>query len=175
MTIEQQAKNLLRHHSKDYDEPSCNIHCSGALAAIEAALSKQPVSEAVPVDWSLSEFIHDDYSTPIGTDVPRVVWGAECPDETEGWSPLFGYPPAAITDGRVVDNEDTALLNWLEANEASLVMHAETWNVDDPECEYSIWWNVVKGGKSISGHPLGDVRETIKAAIAAAPGSAEGE
>lgn len=30
---------------------------------------------------------------------------------------------------------DKARIDWLEANEASLVMHAETWNVEDPECE----------------------------------------
>ena len=42
MTIDQKAKDLLNQHSRDYADANTNIHFSGALAAIEAALSTRP-------------------------------------------------------------------------------------------------------------------------------------
>lgn len=61
---------------------------------------------------------------------------------------------------------DTERLNWLEESESHLVSHRESFGVDDPESEYSIWWNVTdhKGKKSISGHPIGDARIAIDTA-----------
>lgn len=56
---------------------------------------------------------------------------------------------------------DKSRIDWLQAADADLVAHHETFGVDDPECEYTIWWNVVKDGKSISGHPLGCPRAAI--------------
>ena len=62
----------------------------------------------------------------------------------------------------LVEAADTSRLNWLEENEASLTTHRE--KLADG---YTIWWNVVKHGRSISGHPLGNARAAIDAAIAA--------
>ncbi len=58
---------------------------------------------------------------------------------------------------------DTDRLDWLERHEAKLITHREK-NSDDG---YWIFWNVVKRGKSISGHPLGSPRAAIDAAIEA--------
>lgn len=67
--------------------------------------------------------------------------------------------------------EDSARLDWLDANEADLVTHRESENAAG---EYSIWWNVAKRGESISGHPLGYAREAIDAAMKAHPAQAGG-
>jgi hypothetical protein len=60
--------------------------------------------------------------------------------------------------------EDAGRLDWLEANEMSLVTHRE----GDGEDGYTIWWSVVRvkkcRGDSVSGHPLGDLRFAIDAA-----------
>lgn len=55
---------------------------------------------------------------------------------------------------------DTNRLDWLERHEANLVSHREKMSEG-----YSIWWNVVKLNKSLSGHPLGSPRAAIDFAI----------
>lgn len=64
-------------------------------------------------------------------------------------------------------HKDTRRLNWLEENDAHLISYHETWCVDDPECEYAIFWRVVKDNVSLSGHPLGSARAAIDAAMKA--------
>lgn len=56
--------------------------------------------------------------------------------------------------------DDTKRLDFIDENEISLVSHRE--QVGDGE--YSIWWTACKDEKSISGHPLGYVRDAIDAA-----------
>jgi hypothetical protein len=57
-------------------------------------------------------------------------------------------------------NTDEERLNWLEDHEANLVTHRE-------KCfeGYSIWWNVVKRRRSLSGHPQGSPRAAIDEAM----------
>lgn len=57
---------------------------------------------------------------------------------------------------------DTERLKWLQENEANLITHREPFGDDG----YSIWWNVAKGSRSISGHPLGSPCAAIDEAIA---------
>jgi hypothetical protein len=73
---------------------------------------------------------------------------------------LYTHPQAAPAQG-----DDSRRLDWLDANEAEI----RYWREDAGDDEYLIWCTVVKGGKSISGHPLATAREAIDAAIAAAP------
>jgi hypothetical protein len=80
---------------------------------------------------------------------------------------------AALTDAWGPDQDAIALirslakdagrLDWLHDNEAALESHRERFGADGG---WTIWWNVVKCGKSISGHPLGDPRAAIDAAMA---------
>jgi hypothetical protein len=81
--------------------------------------------------------------------------------------PAFGWrviDPFALAAARGQEGEDAARLDWLEANELSLVTHRE----GDGEDGYTIWWSVVRvkrcAGRS-SGHPLGDLRAAIDAAM----------
>lgn len=60
--------------------------------------------------------------------------------------------------------KDAERLDWLDSHEYDVVCHVETWCCE--EGEYSIWWNVTDGEKSISGHPMGSARDAIDAAIA---------
>ena len=59
-------------------------------------------------------------------------------------------------------SEADELLDWLEANEAHPVSHRERFGGDGG---WTIWWNVVERGKSISGHPVGNAREAIREAM----------
>ncbi len=63
---------------------------------------------------------------------------------------------------RIENRKDVERLDWLEQHEARLVSHRERSND-----EYTIWWCVTdrSGKKSISGHPLGNPRAAIDAAI----------
>jgi hypothetical protein len=76
---------------------------------------------------------------------------------------LHAYALSALAAARGQEGEDAARLDWLEANELSLVTHRE----GDGEDGYTIWWSVVRvkrcAGRS-SGHPLGDLRAAIDAA-----------
>ena len=56
---------------------------------------------------------------------------------------------------------DTERLEWLAANEANLITHRE----NNSEGGWWVWWNVVKRGRSISGHPLGSPQAAIDAAV----------
>jgi len=78
--IKQQAKDLLRTHSTDYADSNTNIHYSGALLAIEAAISARPAVEGVTQRalrqqkaaregvclWSQQDDGYDTYSTGCG-------------------------------------------------------------------------------------------------------------
>jgi len=55
---------------------------------------------------------------------------------------------------------DADRFEWLETREAHLITHRE--RTSDG---YTIWWNVVKRRKSISGHPLGSPQAAIDAAM----------
>lgn len=62
-------------------------------------------------------------------------------------------------DGEGMKTTDKQRLDWLEKKEADLVCHRE-------KCSdgYTIWWNVLKRCRSISGHPFGSPRAAIDAA-----------
>jgi len=70
--------------------------------------------------------------------------------------------PTPSSTPTVHEVEDAKRLDWLSSHEANLVSHREMLGEG-----YGIWWNVVKRNKSLSGHPLGSVRDAIDAAIAA--------
>jgi hypothetical protein len=55
-------------------------------------------------------------------------------------------------------------LKWLAEHEADLITHRQK----SADGGWWIWWNVVKRGRSISGHPLGSPEAAIDAAILAA-------
>lgn len=56
---------------------------------------------------------------------------------------------------------DSEMLDWLEAQHFSL--HASREPAGDDEI--TLWWQVVDRKKSISGHPLGNARDAIRAAM----------
>ena len=55
---------------------------------------------------------------------------------------------------------DKRRLDWLDANRANLVSITEKWSEENV-----LWWQVQKGKKSLSGHPVADIREAIDAAM----------
>lgn len=57
---------------------------------------------------------------------------------------------------------DTARLDWLIENDASLTATEERVGC----LETVLWWKVTKDRSSLSGHPLGDARAAIDAAMA---------
>ena len=59
--------------------------------------------------------------------------------------------------------EDAELLDWLEEKHYALHPIKEAAGDD----QYTLWWQVTDKRKSISGHPLGNIRAAIRAAIAA--------
>lgn len=59
--------------------------------------------------------------------------------------------------------EDAELLEWLEEKHYALHPIKE----DQGDDTYTLWWQVTDKDKSISGHPLGDIRAAIRAARAA--------
>ena len=58
---------------------------------------------------------------------------------------------------------DTELLEWLEEKHYALHPIKE----DQGDDTYTLWWQVTDKRKSISGHPLGNIRAAIRAARAA--------
>jgi len=59
--------------------------------------------------------------------------------------------------------EDAELLDWLEEKHYALHPIKE----DQGDDTYTLWWQVTDKDKSISGHPLGNIRAAIRAARAA--------
>jgi len=59
--------------------------------------------------------------------------------------------------------EDAELLDWLEEKHYALHPIKEAAGDD----QYTLWWQVTDKRKSISGHPLGNIRAAIRAARAA--------
>ena len=59
--------------------------------------------------------------------------------------------------------EDAELLEWLEEKHYALHPIKE----DQGDDTYTLWWQVTDKDKSISGHPLGNIRAAIRAARAA--------
>ena len=59
--------------------------------------------------------------------------------------------------------EDAELLDWLEEKHYALHPIKEAAGDD----QYTLWWQVSDKRKSISGHPLGNIRAAIRAARAA--------
>ena len=59
--------------------------------------------------------------------------------------------------------EDAELLEWLEEKHYALHPIKE----DQGDDTYTLWWQVTDKRKSISGHPLGNIRAAIRAARAA--------
>jgi hypothetical protein len=68
---------------------------------------------------------------------------------------------AQLRQQRDEARKDTERLDFLETKEAALISHREKFG----DGQFSIWWNVVKRGKSLSGHPLGHARDAIDAAL----------
>jgi hypothetical protein len=62
-------------------------------------------------------------------------------------------------------------LKWLADHEAGLITHRQK----KADGGWWIWWNVVKRGRSISGHPLGSPQAAIDTAILAARSTGKGD
>lgn len=222
MDIKQQAKELLSQHSKDYDEPSCNIHCSGALAAIEAALRFRDFTELQAFDSQLSAA----YSAGRNGERFDMLAAKECirqiaaltsqrqSDATDVWAiadeviadaypDIYGkgigwwgharianhgilrgaiagaisksrsLQPTAIPDGMVVD--DTARLDAIASEYLHLVPFDMPTGAGDADVGWSVLQSTNAGDVEIYRHYSDDPRGAIDAAIAAAPGSAEGD
>lgn len=97
--------------------------------------------------------------------VPRGLLGSACsaidkkrdaPKTLEALRAITMSHPAAP------DSEDAARLDWLDSQEADVRFHRDHDLAGDGE--YLIMVRIVKGEKSISGHPLGYVRDAIDAA-----------
>ena len=78
------------------------------------------------------------------------------------------YPAKAATQPLKAEQakdaaEDAELLEWLEEKHYALHPIKE----DQGDDTYTLWWQVTDKDKSISGHPLGNIRAAIRAARAA--------
>lgn len=62
--------------------------------------------------------------------------------------------------------KDKERIDWLEANETNLSFQREY--SDYHPSEYTLWWQVMRGSVSVSGHPVGCLREAIDIAISRA-------
>jgi len=77
---------------------------------------------------------------------------------------LHGASTVAALKARVAELEkDAELLDWLEEKHYALHPIKEAAGDD----QYTLWWQVTDKRKSISGHPLGNIRAAIRAARAA--------
>ncbi|MBQ3302539.1 MAG: hypothetical protein IJI03_12270 [Rudaea sp.] len=180
--------NAIHEHYDDIDHEvrmlvRCRVGSSENLAALEAARAAdkaeiEGLETARAELWRKCRDLVGSLITKSAIIAEQSVRIAELADEirslrnwTDGEKQAFRE---RITELEASQDEvvrrDAERLTWLEENEAHLVSHRESFGVDDPECQYSIWWNVVRDGDSISGHPLGSLREAIDAAVAAAKG-----
>ena len=78
-------------------------------------------------------------------------------------SDLIEFARALLAEQAKDAAEDAELLDWLEEKHYALHPIKEAAGDD----QYTLWWQVTDKRKSISGHPLGNIRAAIRAAIAA--------
>lgn len=78
-------------------------------------------------------------------------------------SDLIEFARALLAEQAKDAAEDAELLDWLEERHYALHPVKE----DQGDDTYTLWWQVTDKRKSISGHPLGNIRAAIRAARAA--------
>jgi len=78
-------------------------------------------------------------------------------------SDLIEFARALLAEQAKDAAEDAELLEWLEEKHYALHPIKE----DQGDDTYTLWWQVTDKDKSISGHPLGNIRAAIRAARAA--------
>lgn len=78
-------------------------------------------------------------------------------------SDLIEFARALLAEQAKDAAEDAELLEWLEEKHYALHPIKE----DQGDDTYTLWWQVTDKDKSISGHPLGNIRVAIRAARAA--------
>lgn len=85
----------------------------------------------------------------------------------EGWEPTaqeaWNTRALLAEQAQEPKAEDAELLDWLEEKHYALHPIKEAAGDD----QYTLWWQVTDKRKSISGHPLGNIRAAIRAARAA--------
>lgn len=75
---------------------------------------------------------------------------------------LVGLPKQPVEP--LEAHPDTQRLDWMESARLKAVPFSEQSQLD--EGMHYLWWQIVDGRKSVSGHPLGSLREAIDAARA---------
>ena len=79
--------------------------------------------------------------------------------EADGWGPVQHF--TTLRQYIEQQAEDAELLDWLEEKHYALHPIKEAAGDD----QYTLWWQVTDKRKSISGHPLGNIRAAIRAEV----------
>jgi hypothetical protein len=146
-----------------------NVRGSDLIEFARALLAEQARTEPVAwVYWHPSDTTHDGPDTLHKKAVSRFTDDTRKAMMAKGWlfEPLYPASTAAqpLKAEQAKDAaEDAELLEWLEEKHYALHPIKE----DQGDDTYTLWWQVTDKDKSISGHPLGNIRAAIRAARAA--------
>jgi len=136
-----------------------NTPYNPADRAFPVARCGQCGAEALGKDWGKPETAAEKWNT-------RALLAEQARTEPEFRSEIFSLlnevTPLKAEQAKDAA-EDAELLDWLEEKHYALHPIKEAAGDD----QYTLWWQVTDKRKSISGHPLGNIRAAIRAAIAA--------
>lgn len=150
---------------KDWGKPETAAEKWNARALLAEQARTEPVAW---VYWHPSDTTHDGPDTLHKKAVSRFTDDTRKAMMAKGWlfEPLYPASTAAqpLKAEQAKDAaEDAELLEWLEEKHYALHPIKE----DQGDDTYTLWWQVTDKDKSISGHPLGNIRAAIRAARAA--------
>lgn len=136
-------------------------------------VGEEAESEAFNQSHTLAQCLYADqtrFQGGLSNDQLRRAWSAKLPNviPTDEQLTAFALGIEAAAQPLKAEQakdaaEDAELLEWLEEKHYALHPIKE----DQGDDTYTLWWQVTDKDKSISGHPLGNIRAAIRAARAA--------
>ena len=136
-------------------------------------VGEEAESEAFNQSHTLAQCLYADqtrFQGGLSNDQLRRAWSAKLPNviPTDEQLTAFALGIEAAAQPLKAEQakdaaEDAELLDWLEEKHYALHPIKE----DQGDDTYTLWWQVTDKDKSISGHPLGNIRAAIRAARAA--------
>lgn len=136
-------------------------------------VGEEAESEAFNQSHTLAQCLYADqtrFQGGLSNDQLRRAWSAKLPNviPTDEQLTAFALGIEAAAQPLKAEQakdaaEDAELLDWLEERHYALHPVKE----DQGDDTYTLWWQVTDKDKSISGHPLGNIRAAIRAARAA--------
>lgn len=136
-------------------------------------VGEEAESEAFNQSATLAQCLYADqtrFQGGLSNDQLRRAWSAKLPNviPTDEQLTAFALGIEAAAQPLKAEQakdaaEDAELLDWLEEKHYALHPIKE----DQGDDTYTLWWQVTDKDKSISGHPLGNIRAAIRAARAA--------